>query len=502
MNRVNLSLRTSAVGAVAVMLCIALNVVGASAGSAQSARVISPWQSLSFPANLYPGAMLLLTNGSVMVQDQGPLNSGASGWWLLTPSSTGSYQKGTWKKIASLPAGYGPVNFASAVLPDGRVVIEGGEDNFGNSTWTNKGAIYDPVANTWTPIAPPAGAQWSTIGDAPSTVLANGTFMLGGSGNYTNTTQALLNPSTLTWTITGTGKVDANEESGFTTLPNGQVLTVGLQNTTNKAEIYNPTTGAWSDGGAIPDVVVDSIGGEIGPLVLRPNGTVFVIGATGHTAIYNVATKAWTVGPDFPVIGGAQPHSSDGPAATLPDGTVLIDASPGLYQAPSHFFIFNGTTLTRVADAPNSANLESNWGYMLVLPTGQVLFNDRFGRMELFTSPKAPSAASMPKVFSVSKSLTRGSSYSFSGFQLNGLTQGASYGDDYQSATNYPLVRVSYAGGKVVYFRTFAMSSMSVAPHVSSHAQFQVPLTAPKGSAKLVVVANGIASQPITVSIH
>jgi hypothetical protein len=495
--------RSLATVAIALMVAVALNIANAPVGSARNARVVSPWSSLSFPANFYPGAMLQLTNGSVMVQDQGPLNSGATGWWLLTPSTSGSYLKGTWKKIASLPAGYGPVNFASAVLPDGRAVIEGGEDNLGSSTWTNKGAIYDPLANTWTPIAPPSGAQWSTIGDAPSAVLANGTFMMGGSGNYTNTTQALLNATNLTWTITGTGKVDANEESGFTTLPSGQVLTVGLQPSSNKAEIYNPVTGAWSDAGTIPDVVVDVVGGEIGPLVLRPNGTVFVIGATGHTAIYYTTTKAWSVGPDFPVINGAQPHSSDGPAAVLPDGTVLIDASPGLYQTPTHFFIFDGTKFTRVTDAPNSANLESNWAYMLVLPTGQVLFNDRFGRMELFTSPHAASAGSMPKIFHTPTSLTRGSSYTFSGFQMSGLTQGVSYGDDYQSATNYPLVRVSYPStGKVLYFRTFAISSVSVAPHSTSHAQFQVPLSATKGAAKLVVVANGVASAPISVTIH
>ena len=484
-------------------MCVSVNVLSGASGSARTVRTVSPWQSISIPNNFYPGAMMLLTNGSVLVQDQGPLNSGATGWSILTPNSHGSYAAGTWSKAASLPAGYGPVSFASAVLPDGRVIIEGGEDNLGSSTWTNKGAIYDPVANTWTPVAPPSGSQWATIGDAPSTVLANGTFMLGGSGNYTNTTQALLNPTTLAWTITGSGKVDANEEAGFTTLPNGKVLSVGLNGTSNLAEIYDPSTGAWSSAGTIPDTIVDSVGGEVGPLVLRPNGTVLGVGATGHTAIYTVASKLWSVGPNFPVISGQQPHSADGPAAVLPDGTVLIDASPGLYQAPSHFFIFNGTTLTRVTDAPNAANLESNWAYMLVLPSGQVLFNDRFGRMELYTSTTKASASSMPKIYKVANPLARGNSYLISGWQLNGLTQGAAYGDDYQSATNYPLVRITYiATGKVLYFRTSAMSSMSVAPHASSHAQFFVPLGIATGSAKLVVVANGVASLPVTISIH
>jgi hypothetical protein len=38
------------------------------------------------------------------------------------PDIHGSYVNGTWSPIASMPAGYGPLYFGSAVLPDGRVV--------------------------------------------------------------------------------------------------------------------------------------------------------------------------------------------------------------------------------------------------------------------------------------------------------------------------------------------------------------------------------------------
>src|SRR5437879_5027226 len=41
--------------------------------------------------------------------------------------------------------------------------------------WTNQGAIYDPVKNGWTSVAPPTG--WKTIGDAQSVILPNGTYM-------------------------------------------------------------------------------------------------------------------------------------------------------------------------------------------------------------------------------------------------------------------------------------------------------------------------------------
>lgn len=69
----------------------------------------------------------LLTDGTVMMQ-----GNGDSVWYKLTPDNTGSYVNGTWSQLASLPPTYEPLYFASAVLADGRLVISGGEYNFGN----------------------------------------------------------------------------------------------------------------------------------------------------------------------------------------------------------------------------------------------------------------------------------------------------------------------------------------------------------------------------------
>ena len=120
----------------------------------------SPWQLLTNqpPVLDYtdcgPGSPLLLTDGTVMLAD-----NGCQDWWKLTPDEFGSYVNGTWTQLASLPDGYSPLYHASAVLPDGRVIIEGGEYNFSNgvfhAVWTDQGAIYDPLANTWTLVAPP-----------------------------------------------------------------------------------------------------------------------------------------------------------------------------------------------------------------------------------------------------------------------------------------------------------------------------------------------------------
>ena len=461
----------------------------------------SPWQELAHQPPFNPGAMFLLTNGTVLVQDAGAQAGGTNKWWVLRPNAAGSYVNGTWSKVASTQSNYGPLYYASAVLPDGRFIVMGGEYNFGKEVWTNRGAIYDPVANRWTPVPAPSGSGWVKIGDAPSTVLANGTFMLGASGVYALTSEALLNEATLTWRRTGRGKADGNPEEGWSLLPNGKVLTVDAELRPDNVEIYTPSTGSWKSAGTTPVNLVDA-NGEIGPQLLRPDGTVFAAGATGSNAIYNTATGKWSAGPRFPLIGKKRLDAADGPAAVLPDGDVLVAASPGEYTAPTRVFDFNGTKLTQVANPPNADFFASNDAYMMVLPTGQVLFNDRTGDFEVYNPTGSPKPAWLPSITKVPTTVSAGHSYTLSGKQLNGLTQAAAYGDDYQSATNYPLVRLINNKTKaVVYARTHGMTQMTVAARASSSVSFTLPANIPAGAYTLVVVANGLASAPVAVKV-
>ena len=60
--------------------------------------------------------------------------------------------------------------------------------------------------------------------------------------------------------------------------------------------------------------------------------------------------------------------------------------------------------------------------------------------------------------------VTRGSTYAIAGTQFNGLSQAAAIGDEFNAATNYPLVRITNtASGHVFYARTHDHSSMGVA---------------------------------------
>jgi hypothetical protein len=453
------------------------------------------WTSLTHQPGVPVGTMVLLTDGTVMVHQMTSGGFGTGQWVRLTPDSSGSYLNGTWSTMPSLPSGYAPLFFASAVLPDGRVVVEGGEYNNTTQAETNKGAIFNPSTNSWTSINPPSGV--TQIGDASSVVLPNGTLMIGPC--CSQTTAYLLNASNLTWTLTGSGKADGNTEEGWTLLPNGKVLTVDTANGTN-SELYNPSTGSWSSAGSTIVTLPMSSSLEVGPGVLRPDGTVFWAGGTSNTAVYNSSTGAWSAGPTF----SGSLDVADGPAALLPSGNVLVQASPGLFNNGSQFFEFNGTSLVSVPAASGATGFSSFQGRMLVLPTGQILFTSESPTVQIYTPSGTFQSAWRPTVTSVASTLAPGSTNnSISGTQFNGLSQGAMYGDDAQAATNYPLVRITNnATGHVFYAKTHNHSTMGVATGgtiVST--QFDVPSNTEGGASTLQVVVNGIPSAGTSVNI-
>ncbi len=471
--------------------------------AALGTAVAQSWQPLTHQPSFTAGAALLLTDGTVMVHHE-DANDGYSEWYKLTPDINGSYVNGTWTQMASLASNYGPLFFASAVLPDGRLIIEGGEQNFANYVWTNMGAIYDPLANVWTPMNPPSG--WSSIGDASSVILTNGTFML---ANCCTEQQALLNATTLTWTSTGSGKYDENDEEGWNLLPGGKVLTVDAYVNLNdptgtNSEIYDPSTGSWSSAGSTIVQLWDSHGSyEVGPAMLRPDGTVFATGANGagagHTSIYNLSTATWTPGPDFP--DGLD--IADGPAALLPDGNVLMMTSPGIYQNGSVFFEWDGSKLNQVPGVPNSA-IDSSWyGHMLVLPTGQILFTDYSKDVEIYTSPGSPYPGLASSALLTQAVLARGSSLVLFGYKFNGASQACSYGDDLQCASNYPIVRITNkATGHVFYCRTHGHSTMAVGYPGPTYTHLDIPANMETGASNLEVVVNGIASPKYPIAIQ
>ncbi|MGA9526738.1 MAG: Ig-like domain-containing protein [Terriglobales bacterium] len=527
-----LSAKSSSVfaGIIACLLLVSL------AGTAAA----QTWTPLNNQPPVSVGAMLLLTDGRVLVHEE-PNCSGSgcvsstnayNNWYTLTPDSTGSYINGTWTQVASTPTSptnYAPLFFSSAVLPDGKVAIQGGEYNCPSAScadaWQSNGALYDPVANTWTALTPEITSSYEADGDAQSVVLPNGTWMTAAccayySGHASYPEYYYFNEGSLNFTNEASasdGETTEFDESGWNLMPNGEVLMVnvylGQYSATAKGyAIYNPSTNTWTEYSSTAVQLWDSNAGtgsscksssskasyELGPLMLMPNGTYFATGASnceaGNLATYNWSTNTWTAQGTFPGKGAA----NDAPGATEINGNAIVMSSPytSTFSTPSTFYEWNGTTLSTFPNPANAANDASYVGHLLVLPTGQIMFTDFTTGVEILTSAGTYESAWQPTITTAPYTLTPGTTYSISGTQFNGVSTGAAYGDDFQDNTNYPLVRiVNNATGNVYYARTHGHSTMGVATGSTTvSTNFDVPSNMPTGPCELYVVGNGIPS--------
>jgi hypothetical protein len=277
----------------------------------------------------------------------------------------------------------------------------------------------------------------------------------------------------------GNGKAESNSEEGWTLLPDGSLFTVNVTNA-GQSERYSPSTDTWILAG---DTIVPlATGREMGPQVLLPNGNVFSAGSTGNTALYNAASESWTAGPDFPTGPDGPLAMADAPGVLLPSGSVLLAASahfpPSLtkYQQLSFFFEFNGTSITP-EPAPSGNTTGSYRSHLLLHPNGKVLFTD-LGNAAIYTRAGNPSPAWAPGITAAPATVQPGQTYTISGTQFNGLSQAVMYGDDYQAATNFPLVQIANnATGHLFY--CFTAGRTTIAPWLSPPAPqlFQRNLT-------------------------
>jgi hypothetical protein len=182
-----------------------------------------------------------------------------------------------------------------------------------------------------------------------------------------------------------------------------------------------------------------------------------------------------------------------------------MPASPGIYQSPSYFvdFAADGTSLAQIPGPPNAPNDSSYTYKLLLLPTGQVLETDFSNDVEIYKPPAAPNTSIAPVISAVPATLTHGATYTAYGVRFNGVSQANAYGDDAQAATNYPLVAiVNRATAHVFFARTHGLRSMAVASAATVSTAFDVPSSIELGAAKLIVIANGIQSKPVAVTIR
>jgi len=448
--------------------------------------------------------MQLLSDGTVMGQ-----LTGGSSWYRLTPDLNGSYVNGTWSAIA--PMKYTRLYYSAAVLTNGMVIVAGAE----YGTGTTNSELYNPVSNTWTSVPVPSGlittnnvpsgTGENSAGfiDSISKILANGDVLVSPVEPVAYGGTALYHASSNSWSA---GPVlfrgFYQDEASWVKLPDDSILTIDPFG--NNSERYIPSLNKWVNDANVPVTMYSSSLSELGAGFLLPNGRAFVLGGSGNTALYTPSgttnAGAWTAGPVIPNGLGIQ----DAPAAMMVNGKILCAVgSTTNYNAPTYFFEYDpvGNSFTQV-NGPGGLTTDNVPPYtasMLDLPDGTVLYSHMGSDLYVYQPSGSPLPAGQPAINSVS--LNGDGSFTLTGTLLNGISEGAAYGDDEQMNSNYPLVRMTNSSGNVYYARTYNWNSTSVmTSNKVVSTQFAVPAGLPTGVYSLLVSANGNSSAATSFS--
>ena len=455
--------------------------------SSWNAEAGGTWTPLTNSPPVSVNNCMLLSDGTVLTMN------GAGQCNKLTPDIHGSYINGTWTQLAGM--NYSRMFFASQILTNGNVFVAGGEYGNGGA----QAEMYNPINNSWSVLPLASSASGFNFSDCSSQILPNGNVMIAPVSQFGGI--LIYNVAGNNWQTAASAQ--NQDEASWVKLASDNILTI--DSFTQNSEHYVPSLNQWVADNGVP-VALYGYGGELGAGFLLPNGSAFYIGATSATAIYHpgdTATSAgnWTASAGIPNNLGAV----DAPAAMLVNGKILCDLGPNTgYNGPCSFYEYDYTSNTfTLVNAPGGGSSYNSIPYansMLDLPDGTVLFvgGQNSGSLYVYTPDGTPLAAGQPVISSITQN--GDGSYQLTGTGLNGISQGAAYGDDEQMATNYPIVRMtSNVTGNVYYARTYNWSSTSVQTGSKSvTTQFTLPANLPFGAYSLVVTANGIASSPVT----
>ena len=448
--------------------------------------------------NAAGGTAMTLSDGSIMVKTAAGGGDGIGNIWdRITPNASGSYINGTWSSLPSMASTR--LYISTQMLKDGRVYVTGGE--YGTGYGNKAGDVYNPITNTWTQTPLPGG----TVSDANSEILEDGRVVqaLVCCGLKTN---IFYNPSSNTYSP-APACIGIHNESAWLKLKDNSILMVD-RNTTS-TERYIPASNQWTVDASTPQALYDGFGLETGGAYLLPDGRSWWPGSTGRSAYYtpsgSTAPGTWSVGPVFPNNTG----QCDAGGAIMCNGKILTAGSPtptsgNVFKSPTYFYEFdyqtNTYTTLNLPVGNTYTNVPVYYFNFMNLPDGKVLVSRQDTNLYfIYTPTGGPQASWQPTVTAI-VAQSGCNTFTMTGKLFNGISQGSSYGDDWQNNTNYPIVRLTQ-GSNVYYARTSNWNSIGVARgNLADTVKFTTQLTLPMGTYSLQVIANGIASQPVPFS--
>ena len=494
---------------VPLLLCVAL-----------SAAAVGTWSPLTHQTptiipNGNPSLMFLLSDGTVMVEND-PTGDGGSNWFRLTPDITGSYVSGTWTMLQ--PMHYTRAGFASDMLTNGQVFVAGGEYGTGDPT----SEVYDPVSNIWKIVPVPTslinptnlspiwgGGTLQCFGEPISATLPNGDVLVAPVAvEYPEET--MIYSSVSNSFRAGPNLFSSSQsEASWAKLQDGSILAIDPSSV--NTERYIPSLNKWIKDAVVPVIVYSTntgvqgaTVGELGPAFMLPNGKVMFFGSTTNNVIYTPTGTAspgtWGVAAPYPTVGTNTQGMPDAPGDMMVNGKILVaTGTADTFNAPIHFFEYDYiSNVFTLVGAPfvGSSGVAPYYTKMLQLPDGTVLWNYGSPQLYSYAPDGTPLAAGKPVISNILQNAD--GSFHLTGFGLNGISMGASYGDDEQMDSNFPLVRMTNSAGHVYYARTYNWSSTGImTSNKVVTTEFTLPTNLPAGTYSLVAIANGIASDPV-----
>ncbi len=179
------------------------------------------------------------------------------------------------------------IDHTASLLPDGKVLVAGGQNYDGAAWhWLKEAELYNPQTNTWQTLPDMANAKFHPT----ATLLPDGRVLVVG-GQSANGSAEIWNPQTGSWTVAANPSY-AHEMHTATLLKDGRVLVAGGE--TDKAEVYDPLANSWMN-----TANTLSLNRVWHTATLLPNGSVLLVGgshlnAPNNADIYNPVTNSFT----------------------------------------------------------------------------------------------------------------------------------------------------------------------------------------------------------------
>ena len=243
---------------------------------------------------------------------------------LALAASTLSFAaSGTWSSTGTMISARD--GHTATILTNGKILAAGGTNN---GVALTSAELYNSAAGTWAST----GSMNTARSHARAVLLSNGSVLvMGGCVNdclsATTNSAELYNSNTGTFTATGS-MVQARSDFGVTLLANGQVLVAGgctafdlngCTSVTNKAEIYDPSTGTWKATAQLRAARYAMTATLLASgKVLVAGGSTAALDALNSSEIYDPTAKTWTLGSKM-----VQPRA-DYVSITLATGSVLF----------------------------------------------------------------------------------------------------------------------------------------------------------------------------------